>query len=132
MAIALQAYLAFSFFISATADRLQWRHEMHQEFGAYMKSDEATDHQVFSPTGAVEAAMDVLQPWRKRALRAEASAHRISHEAERYMSKEIGLYRLMLITYPYVLIHHLLPFWFPFLLCLVSIGPLVSWVPALK
>ena len=132
IAIALQIYLAFSFFMSSTADRLQWRHEMHQEFEAYMKTDDATGHKVFSPTSAVEAAMDALKPWRKKAFRVEAPVHRISHEVERYMNEEIGLYRFLLITYSYILVHHLLLFWFPFLLCILSIGVLASWIPALK
>jgi hypothetical protein len=132
MAIALQAYLAFSFFISSIADRLQWRHEMHQEFAAYMKTDEATGQQVFSVESAFGAGMDALAPWRSKAFRTEAPVHRISHEVERYMNKQIGLYRMLLITYPYVLVHHLLLFWFPFLLFLVSIGFLTSWVPAVK
>jgi hypothetical protein len=47
--------------------------------------------------------MDALRPWYSKAFRAEAPAHRISHEVEKYMTQRIGLYRLLLNIYPYIL-----------------------------
>jgi hypothetical protein len=60
MAMALEAYLTFSFIVSATADYLQWRHEMRQEFEMYIKSDDAIERKVFTPTSAVSSSYGCL------------------------------------------------------------------------
>ena len=132
IAMAFQAYLALSFIVSATADWLQWRHEMRKEFGTYTKSDEAREHKVFNPTNAVKETMNDLQPWYSRAFRAEVRLIKLSRQIEKYMTKQIGLYRLLLNTYLHIFLHHLLLFWFPVLLFFISMGFLVSWIPTPK
>jgi hypothetical protein len=123
-----QIYLALVFIVSATADFLLWRHEMRQEFETYLKLDEASKRKVLTLDSAVVAAVDEHKSWRFKILRAEAPADRINHELERYMAKKNGLCRMLLNTYRYALVHHLLLLWFPVLLSLVSFGCLVSWL----
>ncbi|MGD0000079.1 MAG: hypothetical protein ABSE21_08265 [Bryobacteraceae bacterium] len=128
MAIILQAYFLLAFVVSAMTDFVQWRHEMRHAIETYFKSSEASESAVFTVDSAVSAALDEVQARRLSGLRPEAPVHRISHEMQKYMTKKRSLYRMLLNTYPFVLAQHVLVFWIPVLVFLVSFGSLVSWM----
>jgi hypothetical protein len=127
-AIVFQGYFFIAFVISAISDFLQWRHEMGKEVEKYEQSDEAAKLQTADTD---RMASEAHEEWRTRFffLKLEAPLYQVSYELQKYMNKKIGLYGMLWNTYRYALFHHLLLFWAPVVLFLISAGFLVGWKP---